>query len=95
MTVFAVILPTPQPNVVDAIKREFAGEFFDISPTNWLVSGEGTSEEIIRRIGVYDRAKPGAASGNAIAFPVSNYFGRAPNVTWEWLKAKIEASPGV
>ena len=94
MTVFAVILPTPQAAVVEKLKQEFANEFLEISSTSWLVSGQGTTEEIIRRLGVFDRSNPTASLGNAIAIPVTTYFGRASPAIWEFLKTKIEALPG-
>ncbi len=50
--------------------------------------------EVTKKIGVYDPKTPLAPSGgNAVVFSTNGYFGRAPTNIWEWIKAKLEATP--
>ena len=97
MTIYAVLLPNPQPQLDTKIVSEFGGDALRVTDTQWLISsGIATSEDIVKRLGVFDRSNPtGPSTGNAIVFSTSGYFGRAPTNVWEWLKVKLEAPPGV
>jgi hypothetical protein len=94
MAIFAVLLPTPQPAVVEAIKKAYPNDYLPVNETQWLISTTGTASEVTKKIGVYDPAAPQAPfTGNAIVFSTNGYFGRAPSNVWEWIKAKLEATP--
>lgn len=94
MTVFAVLLPSPQPTLVTKIKREFPNDHLSINETQWLISTIGTVTELSAKLGIYDAANPAASpTGSAIIFATSAYFGRAPGTIWDWLKVKLESPP--
>lgn len=94
MTVFAILLPSPEPRVVAAIKAAYPNDHFSINETQWLVSSNGTAIDLCAKIGVFDAKNPAAPStGNAVIFATSSYFGRAQATIWDWLKAKLESPP--
>jgi hypothetical protein len=94
MTIFVVLMPTPQPAIAAEIKKSFEHDHLSINDTQWLVSTTGTAPELTTKLGIYDPKEPSKpATGNAIIFSTSGYFGRAPTTIWEWMKAKLETSP--
>jgi hypothetical protein len=94
MTVFAILLPSPEPRVVEAIKRVYPNDHLTISDTQWLVSASGTVMDLSAKLGVFDPKNPNLPpTGNAVIFATSSYFGRAQANIWEWLKAKLESPP--
>jgi hypothetical protein len=95
MTIFAVLLPMPQPRLVEAIIRAFPNDHLQITDTQWLISAGGTVVELTAKLGIYDAADPTVPpTGNAIVFAVSAYHGRAPTTVWDWIKAQLERSAG-
>jgi hypothetical protein len=81
MAVFAVI---PLDQVASgalgaAIEREFSGKHFMVAGHHWLVSANGTTQEVSGRLGITT-----GHVGQAIVYNVSAYFGLAPQTTWEW-----------
>jgi hypothetical protein len=96
MTVFAILMPNLQPSVVAEITRNFPSDHFKLSDTQYLVSSSETAAEVSAKIGVYDLKNPDKpATGNAVIFATSSYFGRAHATVWEWLKTKLETPPRV
>jgi hypothetical protein len=94
MTIFVILLPIPQPNLVDAIKAAYANEHLSLSDTQWLVSDSGTAIEVSAKIGVTDpNNRQAKATGNAVIFSTTSYYGRAPTPVWDWIKAKLENPP--
>jgi hypothetical protein len=94
MTIFAILLPTPQPAVVEAIKKAYPDDFLSVNDMEWLVSGTGTAADVSAKIGVFDVKNPGAPpAGNAIIFSTNGYFGRGPSNVWEWIRVKLETGP--
>jgi len=94
MTIFTVLMPTPQPQLVAAIKNTYPNEFLLLNDTQWLISASSTVNEIAAKLGIYDPAKPAApATGEAVIFATTAYFGRAPMTVWDWIKVKLETPP--
>ncbi len=94
MTIFAILLPTPEPKVVNAIKAAYPNDHLPINEYQWLVSATGTAIDVSAKLGIFDPKSPGAAPiGNAVIFSTNGYFGRAQTNIWEWIKAKLEATP--
>jgi hypothetical protein len=94
MTIFAVLLPSPQPALVEAIKKHYPADHFGINETQWLISAAGTTIDLSAKLGIYDpKAPSSAAIGSAVILATSSYFGRAPTPLWDWMKAKLEAAP--
>jgi hypothetical protein len=94
MTVFAVLMQSPQPRVVEMIKQSFPNDHLQLTDTQYLVSGTGTAIDVSAKLGIYDPKNPSTpATGSAIVFATSSYFGRAATNIWDWIKAKLEASP--
>jgi hypothetical protein len=88
MTIFAVLLPTPQPPLAARIESEYAGSFFKLSDTQYLVSARSTAMEVSAKLSL-DLAN--AFVGNAVVFAVSSYWGRAPTTVWDWIKTRMES----
>jgi hypothetical protein len=94
MTVFAVLMPTPEPAIVARIEQFFPFEYLKLSDTQYLISSSGTAIELSAKLGVYDINDSGKpATGNAVILATSSYFGRAPTTVWDWMKAKLESPP--
>jgi hypothetical protein len=95
MTIFVILMPQPQPSLVDVIKRVFPNDSLPVTDTQWLISTTGTVVELTATLGIYDAKEPEKPpTGNAIIFAISAYFGRAPTSVRDWIKTKWEASSG-
>lgn len=95
MTIFAVLMPSPQPVLADTIRSKYPADHLMVTDTQWLISAHGTAGDISTTIGIYDPKSPNAKpTGSAIIFATSSYFGRAPTPVWDWIKTKLEASSG-
>jgi hypothetical protein len=96
MTIFAILMPRPQPALAAKLVSEFKTDALQVSDTQWLVSAIGTAQEISVRLGIYNPDSATTAPvGDAIVFATSGYFGRAPANIWEWIKVKLEAVKSV
>jgi hypothetical protein len=91
MTVFAVLLAIEQPALAQRIVSAFPSDHLRITETQWLISAAATAVEIAAKLGIVDPDSPGPPVGTGIVFATSGYYGRAPNTTWDWIKAKLEA----
>jgi hypothetical protein len=92
MTIFAILMPRPQPALADKLVSEFKTDTLKVTDTQWLVSAVGTAQEISAKLGIHNPDSPTTAPvGEAIVFATSGYFGRAPTNIWEWIKVKLEA----
>ena len=91
MTIFVLIMPSPQPALASKVQVEFNGNSLSINETQWLISASGTAQEISTRLGISDPVNPNAVGvGVGIVFATSGYFGRAPSNVWEWIRVKLE-----
>jgi hypothetical protein len=96
MTIFAVLMQVPQPNVIAQIEQHFKEEHLKISDTSYLISAAGTAADVSARLGVFDSNKPlEPPTGNAVIIAMSTYWGRAPTETWAWIRTKLETPPRV
>jgi len=94
MTIFAVLLPYPQPVIVKTIVDKFPTDHLAITETQFLISSSGTAIDISAKLGISDPNNPSAPpTGTAIIFATSTYYGRASTNIWDWIKAKLEAPP--
>jgi hypothetical protein len=95
MTIFAILMPQPQPALVESIKNSYPpGDSFELSATQWLVSSKETVTEVSAKIGVSGAGPDFTPKGLAVIFATSSYFGRAPTTVWDWIKVKLEGAPG-
>jgi hypothetical protein len=91
MTIFAILMPSPQPALAQAIRNEFPNDHLMVTETQWLISTGGTVIDLSKKLGVADSANLNApAVGVGIIFATSSYFGRAPQTVWDWLRVKLE-----
>jgi hypothetical protein len=92
MTIFAILMPEPQPRVVAEIVRLYPDDFLMLSDTQYLISSTATAQGLTIKLGM-GPTREGAAeiTGNAVVLAISSYWGRAPVSVWDWLKAKLEA----
>jgi hypothetical protein len=94
MTIFAILLPAPNPGLAESIKAAYPNDWLSLNDTQFLVSSSGTVIEVSIKIGVADpndRQEP--TVGPAVIFATTSYYGRAPTPVWDWIKAKLESPP--
>ena len=95
MAIFVVILPSAEPALAAAIRAAYPEDHFSINDTQWLISDKTTATEVTAKLGIFDPKEPKkAATGSAIVFATTSYFGRAPTPVWDWIKAKLESVSG-
>ena len=93
MTVFAILMPTPQPKLVEEIKRVYPDDYLEITDTQWLVATNDTVLGVSAKLKIADKnylSLP--SSGGAIVFATSSYYGRAATIVWDWIKTKLEST---
>lgn len=96
MTIFAVMMPSPQADLAQIIATEFPNDHLSVTDTQWLISSTKTVLEVTTQIGIYDPKNPSATpSGVAIVIAVAAYHGRAPQSVWDWIRAKLESPRSV
>ena len=96
MTIFAVLMPSPQPALAQAIAKEFPSDHLSVTDTQWLISSTKTVLDVTAQIGIYDAKNPTTApTGIAIVVSVAAYSGRAPQTVWDWIRAKLESRSSV
>ncbi len=93
MTIFAILMPTQQPELERAIETVFPKHHLRITDTQWLVSSNSTAIDVVAQLGIYDAKNPEKSNGNAVVLATSSYYGRAPSSVWDWMKSNLEASP--
>ena len=92
MTVFAILMPEPQPELQKQIIDSFADDLYVLSDMQWLVSSQLTIYEVSAKIKLHDpKNLENPSLGNAVIFATSSYYGKAPATLWDWLKSKLEA----
>ena len=87
MAIFVVLPLVPMPSLAQKIAEIFPTDFYRLSDTQFLVSTTGTTVELCERLGINS-----GEINSTIVFATSGYYGRAPNVIWEWIKAKLEST---
>jgi hypothetical protein len=91
MTIFAILLPSPNPRLVEKIKAVYPDDWLSLSDTQFLVSSSGTVMDVSTKIEVADpNNRQNPFIGSAVIFATSSYYGRAPTPVWDWIKAKLE-----
>ena len=95
MAIFVVFRVQDPVRMRAAIVAVFPNDNFDLGNNEWLISAQGTAKALSDRLGITNEP-PGSqtVAGNAIVFSMENYFGRAANDIWEWIKTKAEATDG-
>jgi hypothetical protein len=94
MTIFAVLMPTPQPQLVERIRSAYNSNYYQLNDTQWLISSSGTAIDLTTKLGIADPQNLNAQpTGIAIVFATSAYYGRAPQPVWDWIKSKLESHP--
>ena len=52
MTIFAILMPQPQPDLAEEIKRVYPNDYLALNETQWLVSSKQTVVEVSHAIGI-------------------------------------------
>ena len=95
MTIFVVFRVQDPVRMKNAVETVFAHDHFSLGHDEWLISAKGTAKEISDRLGITDLPVGNVTkAGSAIIFSMENYYGRAANDIWEWIKTKMEATNG-
>lgn len=85
MPVFVVHVDRNAGEVASRIGQLPEGDIYRLAPNVWMIDYDGTTRALAEKIGI--RGEPAVGSG--IAFPISNYSGRAPSDVWEWLRLHL------
>jgi hypothetical protein len=93
MTIFAILMPNPQPVLKAEIVRLFPDDYLELNETQFLISTTGTVQSLTTKLGMGEREAGQPITGTAVIFATSSYWGRAPTPVWDWMKAKLEAPP--
>ena len=92
MTIFAVLMPTPQKELAERIESAFPNNFLKLNDTQYLISTIGTVVDVSAKLGIWDAKNPSMTpTGLAVVLASSSYYGRAPANIWEWMKTKLES----
>ena len=84
MTVFAIIAPSFNEGLEEAIKGAFPDRWYVIAPGQYLVSADRTTgDQIMGKLGLAD-----GVLGRAVIFRVSSYTGWHAKDMWEWIAAQ-------
>jgi hypothetical protein len=90
MAVFVVLPRAPKPQLDSIIKESFAQDSIQLSPNQWLVSFPDTVIALSEKLGITG----GGTTGSAVIAQIGSYYGRAPQVVWDWIKTKLESPNG-
>lgn len=85
MTVFVVVLTRSSEEALRRINAIDEAERYQIKDNVWLINHDGPTQQFAEQLGI--RRHNTGATG--VAFPISNYSGRAPADLWEWLKERL------
>jgi hypothetical protein len=91
MAVFAVLARSPNPKLDAVVKLLFPEDSIQLSSDQWLVSFSGTVIALSDKLGITGE---GGATGSAVVVQIGSYYGRAPQVVWDWIKTKLESTNG-
>ena len=93
MAIFAILMQTPQPLVIQGIKELFPDDYLVLNETQYLISATGTAEALTKKLGMGPKEEGKDVTGSAVIFKTSSYYGRATNIVWDWIKTKLESAP--
>jgi hypothetical protein len=92
---FAIVAVSDTSKMAGKLASAFPEVHLKIAEGQWLVVEESTTTttEVSQKLRIVDETieggVPADSPGNAIILSISNYFGRAPANTWEWITAKL------
>jgi len=94
MGVYVIVSQTYKNSDLENIIKEFyPNDHLAIYDNQWLVYAGESTRVLAEKLKINeDRDKGG--TGPAIVFLIGNYWGRAQNNVWEWLKEKMEKDSG-
>jgi hypothetical protein len=81
------VFSTNQDELKAAVESAFRDASLLIAPGYWLVSGNGTSSDISKQLGVGTKGLDAA-----LVVMFAGYNGRQPTPVWEWIKTKWESA---
>ena len=85
-SIFVLLSEKPNPQLGLQVLSVFTGDHYPINDTQWLISGNMLSKDVLEKLG----ASKGEY-GLVAVFKVENYFGWHNKNMWEWLALKDKA----
>lgn len=86
METFIVVMDSAgaeqSPLVKERLKKEF-NEFYEISPTSFLVSADVLTEDVAVAAGI--RGEESVENATGAVFKIASYAGYTRRALWEWL----------
>ncbi len=89
MPVFVVIPDLEKQQTEARIRERFTNQSYRLPQGEWLVAFNGTTKELSDLLGI----SQGENGASAFVVAIAGYYGRAPSDIWEWLNARVNASP--
>lgn len=87
MKIYSVIVTEGLDTFHAVVEEKFAGQHLKVTGTAWLLAGNGTTQEIAKRLGMRFEGQPGN-NISAVITGVNGYYGWAANNIWEWISTK-------
>jgi hypothetical protein len=82
MTIFAIIAPTNDQRLREAVNRVFPGKNFEFVPGQFVASAPGlTAAQVAANLGTNGQV------GQYVVFSVAGHWGYHRQDLWEWLTA--------
>lgn len=90
-SVFAVFAAERPDLLAPKIRSVYSSDAIELERGQWLVSDDGTSQNVCDRLGIITRDANGTIgrgpTGSAMVVAVSGYYGVASANIWEWIRA--------
>jgi hypothetical protein len=82
MTIFAIIGPSNDHRLTNAVGHVFPGKYFEFAPGQFVASAPSlTAAQVSQQIG------PDTQVGQYVVFSITGYWGYHRKDLWEWLTA--------
>jgi hypothetical protein len=94
MAIFVVLPRVPSVRLDQRIKEVFPEDAIQLSSDQWLISFTGTVIALSEKLGITGQPDGTPAVASALVAQMGSYYGRAPQVVWDWIKTKLESSNG-
>lgn len=86
--VYAVLLEEPSPESFDRLRKTYADNFYEMTPTSGLVRTDALTKTIAEKAGIRGEEQQ---TTSGVVFRLNKaYSGFADGALWEWLRQAEE-----
>jgi hypothetical protein len=94
MSIFVVLSQVENTLLAAKIAEKFPSDHYKLTSKQWVISSKETAKQLSDTLGITIETTKSGPTGSAIILSISNYWGRASNDFWEWMKVKMEETDG-